>query len=123
MAGATTWNNGSTTYTLPQPDKEGIRVRTVSLSVSRRALSGRLGVDLRPSYKRITLPWPMLTAAEYAAWETANENCADVPSVLTLADGRYWTVMSAHLDVEEAQTYDYDDNPYYTVEQTFEEVL
>ena len=123
MASAPTWNNGSTTYTLPMPDKTGIRARKVSQSASRRAQSGKLGVDIRPAYWHIVIPWPMLTATERTALQTAYDACAGVSSVLTLPDGRYWTVLAAHYDFPEENIYDVKDTPYYTVELEFDEVL
>ena len=120
---AITWNNGSTTYTLPAPGKTGHRVRRVSQSASRRAVSGRLGIDLRPAYWHITIPWPMLTQAEKTALETAYNACAGIASTLTLLDGRAFTVLAAQYDFPEDTVMDVDDEPFYSVELQFEEVL
>lgn len=123
MASAPTWNNGTTTYTLPMPDKEGEEVTLVSRSAMRQAQGGRIGVDVRPAYWHIKIPWTLLTPAEYATLKTAYTNCAGVVSTLTLSDGSSYSVLAAHYDFSGKRIYDVVDTVYTTIELEFDEVL
>lgn len=117
-----TWNNGTTTYTLPLPDKDGIDEVPDFIGSRRRMLSGKTRIDSIAEKRIITVTWPYLFESERAALKTAYDACAGIASVLTLPDGLSATVLAKHNGWKPRRKFDVTDVPRYTVTLTFEEV-
>jgi len=111
-------------YTLPDPDPKGITVREEPLSASRRALGGRMWVDVIDTYKTVECHWPMLSTDEYTALRTAYLALRYAPSLLTLPDGRTFAdVICVGTVWSDTSFYEVGVTPKYNVTLKFEETL
>lgn len=118
-----TWNNGSTTYTLPPPEKKGgLHITPVFVGSERVMLSGKSRVDKRQLKHRIDYSSKALTAAEYSGLMTAFNACAEIASTLTLPSGKAFTVYAILAGVDEDEEYDIGDTCYTHVKIVFTEV-
>lgn len=121
---ATTWDNGSTVYTLPNPDKDGVTgPQKQFVGASGRTLSGQMRIDTIAGLKaRIPVRWSMATEVERTAFETAWDACAHLSSTLTLENGEAFTVLAFQNGYNITPWYSHDDTPRYRIDTVFDEV-
>jgi hypothetical protein len=108
---------------LPLPDTDGIRVEEIPIAASKRALSGRLHVDVMARYHRISATWTGLTASEWTTLAGHYAGNRDTPSTLVLPDGQSFTNVVCTSNWPENQWFEMATVPRYDVTLEFEETL
>lgn len=112
-------------FTLPNPDKDGISSEDLPAGAAYRSARGRLQLDVMGVARRWTLRWSLLTQAQRdlvrLAWRAALFN--KTFSWLMLPDGcqaRVWPRLDAW---QETQIYDTNDVPHFNLVVTFDEAF
>jgi hypothetical protein len=93
------------TYSLPLPDEEGIHVLETPIGSVRQMLNGYMRGQVISRGTNIRVVWPKLTDTERALMRTAWDANYDAAELLTLPDGRSWTVITGINPWDETEWY------------------
>lgn len=118
MSTAMTWG----AQAVPQPNPDGIIVKTEHVGLQRRTGDGTMRSDIIAEKVNITVTWGMLTEAEYDALVTVYDTYAFTSSALVIpTSGDSYNVVVLYGSYQASLWYDVNDTPYYDVTMTFVE--
>lgn len=115
-------NTTNVTYTLPAPDKNGIKISPLIQASSDNVLSGKFRADVTSERRLVESLWPMLTETERTSLKATYVACKDYECTLTLHNGEAITVYCGHRGWNEKWFFDWEDAIRYIVTLQFEEV-